>query len=154
MFLLGLSSAPGQTDHGTPAVAPPHYEEGGVTAQGERVSGQFKDNEAPWEKDVIKTYKPEYPSIAAWHRLHGAGLFRIVINVPTGRPKQVTVVHSTGVRMLDMSAISALSAWRFKRNTWRSVDVAISFEFGHPHRDGSHPGPVNIPLTHGGGMRP
>jgi TonB family protein len=130
------------------------YEWTAVTSTGEHLSRrQFGHKQPSWMKDLVKQPGPEYPYQARAHHWQGSGLFRIDIDVKTGVPRQVTIVHSTGTSMLDTAAMRALKKWRFKPETWKSIDIPVTFEMGYPAAIPSS-GPINLPLTHGGGMRP
>jgi TonB family protein len=122
-----------QTNQAAPNGMASHYESSGVTAKGEKVIGrQSRDNQAPWQKDLVKSPTPKYPYQARAHHWQGSGLFRIDIDLMSGQARQVTMLHSTGVPMLDESSVSALKVWRFKPNTWKSVDVPVTFTMVRP----------------------
>jgi TonB family protein len=77
--------------------------------------------------DKTKHVSPDYPYDARKARLEGTGLFRLHINVTTGKVIKVTVLKSTGAAILDRSVLSALRRWQFKPRTWKEVDTSVTF---------------------------
>lgn len=86
----------------------------------------------PWKADVTKMVQPEYPYQARKYRQEGSGLFRLQLDLATGRVTKATVLKSTGVVMLDNSALWALRRWRMKPGRWQEIDVPISFSLSPP----------------------
>jgi TonB family protein len=90
-----------------------------------------ENNKPPWSSDVVWTVMPRYPRCP--HGLHGiqsqegSGIFRLSLDLKTGRVIDVTVVKSTGHSTLDGSAIEALRQWQFKPGKWTKVDVPVTF---------------------------
>jgi TonB family protein len=82
---------------------------------------------APWEADMIKFVRPDYPSEYRERHIEGTGLFQITLDVNTGSVANVTVLRSTGSSGLDSSAIRAIRSWRWRPRTWKEVDMPVTF---------------------------
>ena len=104
------------------------YQWSAVDSSGKRFTErEFWNRTAPWEKDVIKTVKPEYPFEERRRKHAGFGLFRMEIDLKTGSVRHVTVVKSTGYNRLDEAAKNASAGWRFQPNSWREVNLPVNF---------------------------
>ena len=71
---------------------------------------------------------PDYPPQIYHRGIAGRGIFRINIDLKTGRVSEVKVIKSTGYQILNELAAKAFLQWRFKPGTidhWQ-----ISYEFG------------------------
>lgn len=81
----------------------------------------------------IASPEPKYPTEAFKHRLTGRGLFYLKIRPNTYTVSQVTVLQSTGHKVLDAAAIEALSRWRGRSGGLMSrvdhVRVPVTFTF-------------------------
>jgi hypothetical protein len=71
-------------------------------------------------RDVIWAYAPRYPlrarssDPASWSRDHrGDGLYRLDIDLKTGRVSRITIVKSAGSAILDRVSTGAFSRWVF-----------------------------------------
>ena len=95
-----------------------------------------------WAADLTKRVPPDYSYDARRAHLEGTGLFRLELDVETGRVSKVTILRSTGVTVLDNSALWALRRWRMKPGRWREMDVPIAFSM-------SPPAPQNLPRGSG-----
>jgi TonB family protein len=51
----------------------------------------------------------------------GSGLFRLRVDIKTGRVKEITTLGSTGNAVLDIAAIQTLREWRFKPGVLPSI---------------------------------
>jgi TonB family protein len=117
---------------------------GAVDAKGLRHSTRdYPSGHPPWLDDCISVIAPKYPLEDL--RLHheGSGLFRLVLDLHTGRVKQVFLIKSTGFSSLDRSAMMAFREWRWKPGKWKEVEMSTGF-----HRTGSGgltPGALKIP---------
>lgn len=87
---------------------------------------QFSPAEAlSW---VAYAPKPQYPLEARRLWLTGSGIYRLRIQIRSGRVKEVTVSRSTGWAILDYAAINTLKEWRFKPGAPPPIRVIL------PHR--------------------
>ena len=55
---------------------------------------------------------PQYPAIARRQKLQGTTILRVLVN-PEGRPESVTLNKSSGIRILDETALDAVKQWLF-----------------------------------------
>ena len=76
---------------------------------------------------ITKRVWPDRPVEARRWLLEGAGLFRVQIDLGTGKVVKATVLRSTGHVVLDNSVLSALRGWQFKPGTWKEMDIPFSF---------------------------
>jgi TonB family protein len=86
----------------------------------------------PWRADVTKVVPPAYPYEARRARQEGLGVFRLQLDLATGRVTKATVLKSTGIVMLDNSALWALRRWQVKPGRWREIEFPISFSLSAP----------------------
>lgn len=108
----------------------------GVAADGHVVIGRYGAS-PPWAADIVRFVKPDYPaSLRAQHPI-GIGWFRLLLDLKTGRVRQVVVEKPSGYRAIDNSIIAALQQWRLRPNRWREFNVELQLGFGNPP-----PGPV------------
>ena len=71
--------------------------------------------------------RPEYPYEARRQRTTGSGLVVLTIDSSIGNVTDARMAQSTGSPILDNSAVSALSRWRFKSGTVTRVRVPITY---------------------------
>jgi TonB family protein len=124
---------------------------GGDTAvdiKGHRHSArEYPGYYAPWNStDRVSAAAPQYPYEDQSAHNHGTGLFDIAIDPKSGAVIQVTILRSTGHASLDEAAIAALHRWRWKRDTWKEVDVSVTFQL--TSRPITVPPPSAIGLRH------
>lgn len=79
-------------------------------------------------RDAVFAPHPQYPYGAAsrdpvtWTRdIQGDGLYRLDVDLNTGRVSQVTIIKSTGSAKLDGASTSAFKRWVFRRGTWKEI---------------------------------
>ena len=74
---------------------------------------------------------PKYPPEALQKRIGGRGVFQLKIHPQQRTVTRVTVLKSTGSKILDDEAIRVLSQWRLRRGQLMDrvdhVDVPVSF---------------------------
>jgi TonB family protein len=87
---------------------------------------------APWQADVTKLIPPDYPYVARRAKQEGSGLFGLEIELATGKVTKATILKSTGVAVLDNSALWALRRWQLKPGRWRELDVPVTFTMSAP----------------------
>jgi TonB family protein len=81
---------------------------------------------------VTKVVPPAYPYEARRARQEGLGVFRLQLDLATGRVTKATILKSTGIVMLDNSALWALRRWQVKPGRWREIEFPISFSLSAP----------------------
>jgi TonB family protein len=86
----------------------------------------------PWRADVTKIVPPAYPYEARRARQEGLGVFRLQLDLATGKVTKATVLKSTGIVTLDNSALWALRRWQVKPGRWREIEFPISFSLSAP----------------------
>jgi TonB family protein len=73
---------------------------------------------------------PDYTRAARDSGRIGKGWFELFIDSASGRVQQVRVVKSTGVKMLDDSAVATLLQWRAKPRTIHHAMIPVEFKLG------------------------
>ena len=105
----------------------------GVDSKGVRhIWGANSTKPAPYPVVITKRVWPDFPVEARRWGLEGAGLFRVQIDLGTGKVVKATVLRSTGHVVLDNSILSALRGWQFKPGTWKEMDIPFSFSRSLP----------------------
>lgn len=105
----------------------------GVDASGVRHTWTTKPGKpAPWQADITRLIPPDYPYVARRARQEGSGLFHLEIQLATGKVSNATVLKSTGVVILDNSALWSLRRWQLKPGRWRELDVPVTFTMSAP----------------------
>jgi TonB family protein len=94
---------------------------------GRHQASEYPKEHVPWIQDEVKTVKPDYPYTERAHRIGGFGLYRVTLDLKTGLVTKVTVIQSTGVPILDDSAMKALRQWLWKPGKWKEINVPIAF---------------------------
>ncbi len=120
VFALGSVFLVGS--HAMSAPAPPDAR--GVTAEGHVVRGRYGIS-PPWGPDIVRLAQPQYPASLRAQHPTGIGWFRLLLDVKTGRVRQVIVEKSSGYPPIDASIIAALQQWRLRPNRWREFDVEV-----------------------------
>ncbi|HJT81455.1 MAG TPA: TonB family protein [Chthoniobacterales bacterium] len=109
------------------------YEWSAVDKSGKQFTyRQFPQPVPLWTKDVTKAVKPEYPYEERKRKHTGIGMFRLEIDVETGKVRRVTVIKSTKYNRLDEAAKNALVGWRFRPNTWKELSLPVDFALPPP----------------------
>ena len=93
------------------------------SALGAAVKNNFDENglpSSPAVKDAVPMYQinppPYYPRSARRLGLEGQVMLKVLINVG-GQVDDLTVVASSGHKILDRAALSAVRKWRFEPGT-------------------------------------
>jgi TonB family protein len=76
---------------------------------------------------MLSVPKPVYPKVAIQRHIQGRGLFRIYMDITTGKPLRTEIVKSTGSPLLDDAALSALRQWRAAPGTIRVINLPVTF---------------------------
>jgi TonB family protein len=83
------------------------------------------------EQMWISSPDPAYPPGASRKHLGGKGLFRLTIDPQKRTVTHVTVVESTGSKLLDDAAVRGLSQWHMRRGGLADkidhLDVPVTF---------------------------
>jgi len=109
--------------------------------------GYVDGNRLEWKRDLDYMEAPAYPAVAKrWH-VQGAGIFRVSIDINTGRVTDVSVLRSTGYGVLDGSAIRTLKLWRWKPGKYAKVNVPISFKLDPRWATNPFPGASPLPRS-------
>lgn len=80
----------------------------------------------------VENAKPRYPLAARMRAIEGDVLLRVRVS-SDGRADNVSVIESSGHRMLDDAAVEAVRSWRFRpgsrngRPAETEIDVPVSF---------------------------
>jgi periplasmic protein TonB len=73
--------------------------------------------------DYLRNPPPVYPAEAKRNRQQGVAFFRVVVSA-AGQAESVTLIKSSGHRMLDNSALEAVRKWKFHPGTIGGVKVS------------------------------
>jgi TonB family protein len=77
---------------------------------------------------AINEPRPPYPEFARKHGFGGSGVFVLHVDVNTGRVRHVEIEQSTGVPLLDRSAVTTFERWKFRPHTVADkVRIPITF---------------------------
>jgi len=84
--------------------------------------------------DAVFAPHPQYPYGAPLARdpvvgtrdLKGDGLYRLDVDLNTGRISQVTIIKSTGSAKLDSASTDAFKRWIFKPGRWKEIVMPIT----------------------------
>jgi TonB family protein len=85
-------------------------------------------------RDAVFAPHPQYPNqlwssigdTAGWARYKGDGLYRLDIDLSTGRVSQVTVIKSTGLKILDTASTDAFKRWVFRPGKWKEITIPVA----------------------------
>jgi TonB family protein len=84
--------------------------------------------------DAVFAPRPQYPDqlrssigdTTGWTRYKGDGLYRLDIDLNTGRVSQVTIIKSAGSKVLDTASTSIFKLWVFKPGKWKEITIPIT----------------------------
>ena len=85
------------------------------------------DQEARAKHLLLSHPAPGWPRDDQRRRLPGSGVFDIQFDYTSGQVREVRVVQSTGVHVLDKACISAFKRWRAKPLTIHVLRQHITF---------------------------
>jgi TonB family protein len=92
----------------------------------ESVSGKDLSPAQRAHKTAIYAARPDYPIEARHKHMTGAGVFAMHIR-RDGTVSSVSIIRSTGHKILDKAAIDAFIQWRFWPGTVTTVRTPINF---------------------------
>lgn len=73
---------------------------------------QAEENYATARPSYGFTPRPGYPAVAIRRGYEGSVLLNVQV-LPNGEPKEVTIFKSSGYKVLDKAALSAVKKWKF-----------------------------------------
>lgn len=103
-----------------------------VDARGRRYQGKEYQGIPPWWREAIHGVRIYYPMSTRILHTTGSGLFRLSLDLKTGTVNKFTILRSTGSRSLDYAATDCFRYWRWKPNSWREIDVPVTFTLTAP----------------------
>jgi len=82
-------------------------------------------------RDAVYAPRPQYPyestgmaDPGTWTRnLEGSGLYRLEINLVTGRVSRITVIKWTGSAKINAAVTHSFSQWAFKPGKWKEITI-------------------------------
>jgi TonB family protein len=96
------------------------------------------ETQADWRKDFTSQQPPQYPADAwvrrstGWQRMEGRVIVRVTVN-ESGAVSGIEIMKSSGSKILDNAAATALRRWRAKPGRAnRSYDIPITFQINNP----------------------
>lgn len=124
VIAIGLVALTAGASEPVPYIAMPIDKGYAIDAQGKRQPN------ALCARDVIWACAPRYPlrahssDPASWSRNNrGDGLYRLDIDLKTGRVRQIAVIKSAGSATLDNASIWAFSRWVFTPGKWSAMII-------------------------------
>lgn len=124
LVAIVLSAFSSRASEPVPYIAMPIDNGYAIDARGRRQSN------ALCARDVIWACAPRYPLRArssdpsSWSRnFHGDGVYRLDIDLRTGRVSRTTIIKSTGSATLDRASTWAFERWRFTPAKWSAMII-------------------------------
>jgi hypothetical protein len=85
-------------------------------------------------RDAVYAPRPQYPYESTgmadpetWTRnLEGNGLYRLEINLVTGRVNHITVIKWPGAAKINAAVIDSFKQWAFKPGKWKEITIATT----------------------------
>lgn len=85
-------------------------------------------------RDAVYAPRPQYPyeshgmaDPGIWTRnLEGNGLYRLEINLVTGRVSRITVIRWTGTAKLNTAVTDTFKRWAFKPGKWKEITIGTT----------------------------
>jgi len=78
---------------------------------------------------MLSMPRPQYPEEALRKHITGAGRCELVFNPDTGRVTRVTVIESSGSKLLDDAAAKTYFRWRARPGKVTRMSVPFTFTF-------------------------
>jgi TonB family protein len=101
-----------------------------IAARGQLLAGQPRVATSVQLQDIyLRMLRPEYPREAREKGITGSGMYQVIFQPDTGVVTRVTVLESTGSKLLDQAAIKALSQWRARPGKLSRAHVPFTFTF-------------------------
>jgi len=115
VFFLAIGSA---------TAAPPKTSTG-VTADGRTIVSRYQTS-PPWAADIVHAPKPQLSATERARRQGGEGFYRVLLDVDTGRVRDVIIRQSTSFPALDRSIVRALRQWRLRPRKWKEFEIHVA----------------------------
>jgi len=122
--LFGLIALAARGSEPVPYIAMPIDNGYAIDAHGKRQPN------ALCARDVVWACAPRYPlrsrstDPSSWSRnFRGDGLYRLDIDLKTGRVSRVTIIKSAGVAIMDRLSTGAFSRWIFTPGKWSAMII-------------------------------
>ena len=97
----------------------------GVTADGRTVVSRYQTS-PPWAADIVRAPKPQLLAAERAKKQGGEGFYRVLLDVDTGRVRDVIVRESAGSAALDKSIVRALRQWRLRPRKWKEFEIHVA----------------------------
>jgi hypothetical protein len=94
-----------------------------IDAHGKRQPSSLCKRDVIWARGPRYPFSPPHNDPARWPRdLRGDGLYRLDINLKTGRVSQIAIIKSAGSK-LDSASVAAFSRWVFTPGRWSAMII-------------------------------
>ena len=129
LFLAFLCCCVAKASEEIPYIAMPVGTGYAVDAKGARYPNAFCMH------DAVFAPHPQYPlhskpwesrssDPGTWTRnIQGNGLYRLDVDLNTGKVNQVTIIKSTGSAILDTASTSVFKRWIFRPGKWKEITI-------------------------------
>jgi hypothetical protein len=123
MIAVTLSAFTARASEPVPYIAMPIDKGYAVDAQGKRQPNVLCKRDIIWARGPRYPFSPPSNDPASWPRnLWGDGLYRLYIDLKTGRVTQIGIIKSAG-STLDGASIRAFSRWVFTPGKWSAMII-------------------------------
>jgi TonB family protein len=95
----------------------------GITADGRVIVWSRPDMGPPWARDIVVHPLPSFPPSVREKRAVGTTFVRVLLDVSTGKVRDVVLKESSGHPDIDASVITTLKKWRLRPNRWREFEI-------------------------------
>lgn len=98
----------------------------GITADGHVITWSRAKVGPPWARDIVVHPQPPFPPSVREKRAVGTTFVRVLLDVSTGRVRDVVLRKSSGYPDIDSSVVTTLKKWRLRPNRWREFEVHVT----------------------------
>lgn len=95
---------------------------------------EYHGKRPPWINDLTHMIGAAYGEEDQRRHNRGTGLFRLTLDLKTGKVTDIVILKSTGFRTLNRNAVFALHQWRWKPGKWKQIDIPVTFGATEPIR--------------------
>jgi TonB family protein len=117
----------------TVTASEPRYTSHATTAGG-RVISVPPHAHRPWGHDIIHDVRPEFPPRLRERHLKAETRVRVILDVASGKVRDVVVLESSGYPDYDANVIRAVRQWRARPAKWREFDVYVGASAATPSK--------------------